>query len=305
MTGESALLHETFKPSGRPLRSEVFRAAIAPAVESLTRADPHLRIDDDPDSIHAARVATRKLRSELRLFRPMLDEGWVEEVRAGLKQLARLLGAVRDTDVVAERLRTLAKRLPACRETDIDPILERLRRIRKTACEVLRGELHAPWYTTLQQTLVAAASNTDGQRLSVPDVRMRRSAVVTRMMRPTWKELKRAVRSAKHEADAAHLHRIRIRAKACRYAAEAVGPFVPAARRAQFERFQRHIARLQQRLGNLRDAVLEESALRAIANHDSLAVGEIAALDTADAERTQALWRASWAKLSHRTSHFW
>jgi len=305
MTAQSAGLHGTFKPSGRPRRSDVFRAAIAPAVESLALADPYLRREDDPKSVHSARIATRKLRAELRLLRPMLDEQWVVDVSARLKQLASLLGAVRDTDVVAERLQTLAKRLPAGREADVDPILDKLRRVRETACEALRAELSAYWYLKLQQTLSAAVSDANGKQLAVPDVRLRRRAVVAQIMRPTWKELEKAVRRAEGSADATRLHRIRIRAKACRYAAEAVAPFVPADRGASYERFIHHIAQLQDRLGRLRDAGVAQTALRTLAGRDSFVAGELAALESASAEQTQVAWRASWTKLSRRKSHFW
>ena len=268
-------------------------------------ADSNLRMQDNTEWVHTARVATRKLRSDLRLFRPTLEATWVADVLAQLKQLAALLGAVRDADVLAERMRSLAKRLPPEHATALDPVFGNLRNVRETAYDALRLELSAFWYFKLLETLVGAVRGGDGPRLAVPDIRLRRSAVVAQIMRPTWKKLKKAVRRAGCGTDDAELHRIRIQAKSCRYAAEAVGPFVPRDRRKRFERFVHHVAGLQEQLGDLHDAVIGQKKLRTIVGIDSFVIDEIAALETAAATATQTAWRASWKKLSSSRSRFW
>ena len=49
---------------------------------------------DDPESVHQARVATRRLRSDLRTFEPFLDERFAAELRGELRWLGAELGAV-------------------------------------------------------------------------------------------------------------------------------------------------------------------------------------------------------------------
>jgi CHAD domain-containing protein len=288
-----------------PRRSDVFRAVVEPPVESLLSADPHLRMQNDTESVHTARIATRKLRSDLRLFRPMLDATWVADVRARLKQLAALLGAVRDADVLAARMRTLAKRLPPEHAAAVDPILGNLRSVREAAYEKLGVELSAMWYASLLETLADAARDTDGHRLVVPNTYLRRRTVVARLMHLTWKKLKKAVRRARRGTLAADLHRIRIRAKSARYAAEAAAPFVPRYRRERLKRFMHHVTRLQDRLGRLHDAVLGQETLRTIAGADRLVIEEIVQIETAAAADMQTAWRASWERLSGRRSRFW
>jgi CHAD domain-containing protein len=289
----------------RPRQSVVFRAAIAPPVEALVRADPHLRVRDDAESVHAARVATRKLRSDLRLFRPLLEPTWAAEVRACLKRLASLLGAVRDADVLTARVGAIASRLPAEHVAAVASMLERLRGARATADDALRLQLSAFWYINLLQTLIAAAQDVDGACLTARNDRVRARKFVARVMRPTWKRLKAAVRRARHETDGTRLHRIRIRAKACRYAAEAIGPFVPESRRDRFVRFVHHIAQLQEQLGNVHDAALDQAALRALTGVDAAVVDEIVERESAAAAAAQAAWRTIWKKLSCRRSRFW
>jgi CHAD domain-containing protein len=284
-----------------PRQSDVFRAAIAPPVEALILADPQLRTRDDAESVHTARVATRKLRSELRLFRPLLDAAWVAEVRASLKRLAALLGTVRDADVLIGRVAITAGRLPAKHAAAVELILGHLRDVRETADDALHLQLSAFWYVELLEALVAAARDLDGQRLVVPNVRVR----ARRVVRPAWVKLRIAVRRAGWEADAARLHQVRIRAKACRYAAEAITPFVAPRRRDRLERFVHYIAQLQERLGNIHDAAIGREALRALAGVDALVVDEIVEFESVTAAAAQAAWRRSWKKLSSRRSRFW
>src|SRR5207302_5418456 len=75
---------------------DVIRNAIAESVAALLHHDPLVRTDRDPEAIHQARVATRKLRSNLRTFGPLLDPEWTEPLRSELGWLAMGLGAVRD-----------------------------------------------------------------------------------------------------------------------------------------------------------------------------------------------------------------
>jgi CHAD domain-containing protein len=124
-------------------------------------------------------------------------------------------------------------------------------------------------------------------------------------MRPTWVKLKVAVRRAGRDADAAQLHRVRIREKACRYAAEAIAPFVAPRRRDSLERFAHHIAQLQERLGNIHDAALGQETLRNLAGAEAFVVDEIVDLESVTATSAEAAWRRSWKKLSSRRSRFW
>ena len=92
--------------------AEVVRNAIAASVERLIRHDPVVRLDTDVEGVHQARVATRRLRSDLRTFRPLLDQEWATALRDELGWLAESLGAVRDGDVLLERFRKRAESLP-------------------------------------------------------------------------------------------------------------------------------------------------------------------------------------------------
>lgn len=72
----------------------------------LTDYEGHLAglmAGDDPRGPHGTRVALRRLRTVLRGFRPILDRAMVLPVELEARALFRLIGPLRDADVLAER----------------------------------------------------------------------------------------------------------------------------------------------------------------------------------------------------------
>ena len=80
-------------------------------VDELVARDPQVR-RDLPDALHKMRVATRRLRSALQTFRPLLDRERTDPLREELRWLAGVLGEVRDTEVMHARLRALVAAEP-------------------------------------------------------------------------------------------------------------------------------------------------------------------------------------------------
>src|SRR5712671_7801085 len=60
---------------------DLVRHVIAVSVASLLCHDPGVRLGDDPEDVHRARVASRRLRSQLRTFRTLLDTEWANALR--------------------------------------------------------------------------------------------------------------------------------------------------------------------------------------------------------------------------------
>ena len=92
---------------------DVIRSVLAESVAAILRNDPLVRATKDPEAVHQARVATRRLRSHMRTFGPLLEPEWTDPLRSELGWLAMALGAVRDREVLLDRLRERAKSLPA------------------------------------------------------------------------------------------------------------------------------------------------------------------------------------------------
>ena len=66
----------------------------------------------DPDGIHDARVATRRLKSAMKLLAPVLSDGQRKPFEKVLKRLRRRLGPLRDLDVMIESLSELSAKAP-------------------------------------------------------------------------------------------------------------------------------------------------------------------------------------------------
>lgn len=87
-------------PEGTPGRTVV--DALAANVAKMVEWDPKVR-NDEWDSVHQMRVATRELRSHLQTFHGILVGDHIARMESELKLLAGVLGVARDAEVVAAR----------------------------------------------------------------------------------------------------------------------------------------------------------------------------------------------------------
>ena len=137
--------------------TEVLRAAISRSTARLLAHDPGVRLGGDAEDIHQARVATRRMRSDLRTFRKALDPGWDESIRDELKWLGGLLGAVRDADVLLERLAGQIEEHADIDDVAGDRLLDVLRAERETARDELLAGMRSDRYLELIERLLAAS----------------------------------------------------------------------------------------------------------------------------------------------------
>ena len=122
------------------------------------RHDPGIRLGEDPEDVHQFRVATRRLRSDLRTFAPLLDPKPVSELRDGLRLLGAKAGAARDTDVLTSRLGPRASRLPQHDAAGVEELIRRLGNQAGAARAAFLDELRSPAYDQLLDALVNIAS---------------------------------------------------------------------------------------------------------------------------------------------------
>jgi CHAD domain-containing protein len=136
----------------------VVSAAIASGVTRIIRHDPGVRLGDDPEHVHQARVGTRRLRSDLRTFWRLLDPEWAGPVRTELGWLAALLGGVRDADVLTGRLRSQIRSLGGVDAKAAAALLRRLAIEREEARVCLLEALDSARYLALLENLAVAAA---------------------------------------------------------------------------------------------------------------------------------------------------
>ncbi|MBV8690123.1 MAG: CHAD domain-containing protein, partial [Actinobacteria bacterium] len=281
---------------------DAIQRAIAASVLRLLMHDAAVRVGTDPEGVHQARVATRRLRSDLRTFGRLLDAEWVGTLREELKWLGGAFGGVRDTDVLDERLRRHAAQLPSEDAKGVAAILRRLSLGRDEHRAEMLADLEGDRYVRLLDALVDAAAN---PRL-LPEADAPAKDAAPELVRRPWSHLEKAVEALADDHSDEALHQVRIRAKRCRYAAEAVAPLVgkPATRLAAA------VANVQTVLGDWHDAVVAEEWLRASVQGGgtaakALAAGQLIAIERAEASELRGSWKPAWKKASSKKLGEW
>jgi len=296
---------------GRSSVGEVVRASIADALERLLDHDYRLRAAaSDPSShdVHQARVATRRLRSDLRTFGAVVDPEWLGHTRDELRWLGDVLGRVRDADVLAGHLDADWERSPGD-DAGRDELRALLGEERADLAADLAAALASDRSVALLDRLHAAAGRppltagrVDGRRVRPDD---RAGKVVPAMVGARWRALRRRVRKAGRHPTDRQLHRIRIGAKQLRYAAEAAVPVIGKPTR----RTAAAAEALQTVLGEQHDAVGAEAWFRERALAASPAGVFAAVRLAADQQRRQleyrGEWRTEWSALARRKRTAW
>ncbi|MDP9264754.1 MAG: CHAD domain-containing protein, partial [Chloroflexota bacterium] len=285
------------KITARSTAADVARYGLATSVIALIRRDADVRGGGDPEAVHQARVVVRRLRSDLRTFKGVLDAEWTRAMRTELDWLGEILGRVRDRQVLAARLRE-GRDVPD--DADLRPVTGILDEEVARARVDLEDAMGSERYLGLVDELVAAAQNPrvhagDGTAASVLRPAVDRS----------WKRLRKAVRTVRADPARHELHPVRIEAKRLRYTCEMLGSVFgkPAQRLASAAK------ELQDVLGEYQDAVVARDWLRDHSAADgastAFALGELAALEVAIRDRAEAEWPAAWKALRRRRPTKW
>lgn len=275
--------------------SAVLGRALAGSVVHLMRHDVVMRLDADPEGVHQARVASRRLRSDLRTFRAALRPEWAESLREELRWLGTVLGEARDADVLLARLQGRTETIPVTEAPGVAQVLEALAQRRKEAHVVLIEALRGDRYVALLDRLVEAAR----QPMVLAEAEMPVARIAPDLLHVPWAHLRKAVRDIGPRPTDEELHTIRIRTKRVRYAADTVAPLLGRSAR----RFAGAAAELQGILGEHNDAVVAESWLRTWAagrrsGDAAFAAGMLAGIERAAAEAARHSWRKAWRSVA-------
>ncbi len=275
-----------------PTAAELITAGL---VASAARLVDHLAIvvlDEDPEGTHQARVGIRRLRSDLRTARSLLDLDVVEPLRGELQWLMGHLGEVRDLDVLLGRLRADLGSLDSVDRERAATVLGAVADDRAAAYERLRAALRTPRCAALLQETahVAAAPPFTRQRAQRPA-----SKVVPGLVRKPLRNLRREVKKLGPTPDDEGLHRLRIKLKRVRYAAELAAPV--AGEKAN--RAARGLARVQDVLGDHHDACTARERLQALGGRTgpsgAWAAGLLGGLQLAHAAEYRERFSLVWA----------
>lgn len=210
----------------------------------------------DPNILHQARVATRRLRAAISLFKAVLVDDRRDAINAELKWLARLLGGARDLDVFITKF--LKPHDEADSVEDVEDLVAEYERQREDAYDRVLDALGSPRFRNLVLDLVAWIEA--GPWLASDDqeaVARRTQPIDEYVAGVLAKRRKVIVKGGVNldEIDDEARHQVRIRAKKLRYASEFLGRLYRRKRRKKHEAFVAALESLQACLGELNDIV--------------------------------------------------
>ncbi len=218
--------------------------------------EPGVRLGEDDEAVHRARVAARRLRAAMSLFRDYLPPE-TQRLRSELRWIAQSLGSVRDLDVQLGQLTAWCKEGETIESYRLDALRDLLLRQRQEARARMLRKLNSARYERLVADFTAFLRDdahnakddlgTTPARKAMPDLISRRYAKV--------RKLGDAIEKDSPPGD---YHELRIRCKKLRYALEFATMLYPKAIRNYLPR----LVALQDLLGLHQDACVAIEEMR-------------------------------------------
>jgi triphosphatase len=261
---------------------------------------------DGPEPVHQMRVAVRRLRSAIKVFRRGVQSTEVDAADAGLKALAARLGPTRDWDVfVTETFAAVAEAFP--HEKHLQRLLAAAERRRRASHGELRAFLTSFEFHRLGIELACLAGGTEWQatlgEAEQAELALSLNDFAARVLDRRLKRLVQ-VESTLAELEPSALHAIRLSAKRLRYAAEIFAPLYSG---KSTSRYLRRLGDLQDRLGALNDVSVASTLLAELARSgggQAFASGLVLGYAGARGGRTRGKIDAVWQKFRRQTP-FW
>ncbi len=250
--------------------AEVVAPKIDAWLDDLANAIPRVIEDTDEEAVHDLRVAMRRIRSLLKVVRPVFGQYYVKLIRDEFKKVADATGALRDEEVMAETFGALS--LDEGHRDAWKPWLARRQQrekvLRSQVVQLLRdGALEAPM--THLRALI---------RLPVPPGQDKEAHKFARRTVLGAHFEVESLRTANVQ-DKTTMHDLRIAYKRLRYAVEALSPVLPPELRA----WGSVATKFQKVLGNIHD---HDVALEVVGADEALpAATRTAVIEALEAKR--------------------
>ena len=303
MTGTTTRATE---PARTWAAGDVLLSHVEEQVQRIRALDAPVRLDT-ADAVHRMRVATRRLRSALATFAPLVRADVVRPLGDELRWLAAELGAVRDAEVLRTRVRAALADGTDEGTAEAAGIADaELSALHRAAHDRLLVELDGERYralVTALDDLVTSPPLTEQAAEPAGDI-------LPRLVARSFQRVRRLVRGADATADDAEreelMHDARKAAKRSRYAAETVEPVFGADAAA----FAEAMEAVQEALGERQDSVLAQERLRHLARDTpstaaAFLYGRLHALEEVQAGLSREHFDVAWKAARRKPLHGW
>ncbi|GAC1331006.1 MAG: inorganic triphosphatase [Beijerinckiaceae bacterium] len=245
----------------RATAKEAFQVICRSCLHDITNNVATIEWEHSVECAHKTRIAVRRLRTAMTLFKKIIVGAEDDRLRRELKWFSDLLGEARDLDVIQ-----MESAIPQARELSGGrALVEVVADKRHAAHGRLMQAVRAKRFFVLLVDLVAWIEDGDwlkrkSRKGDGPVARFARTEIARRR--------KRLVKKAGHLAEIAPeaRHRIRIAGKKLRYMMEFLEPLAQTkTQRREHGKFVKHLESLQTSLGTLHDAEARGDFFREIA----------------------------------------
>jgi len=212
---------------------------------------PGIRRDVDTEFVHQARVATRRMRSALRLLRDAIPDRTAAYLTGEIKWLGGRLGSVRDLDVFLlnlSRFKGKIERFPAKQRQAFEGRIEKRRRLQ---LEGLNQALESPRFKTLERRLMQFLESPLATRPRAPLAMKAVYEVAPALITEKFDAVMEQGRIVLADPKLKQYHLLRIQTKRLRYACEFMAPAYEGA----LDSFIERTVEIQDCLGELQDTV--------------------------------------------------
>jgi inorganic triphosphatase YgiF len=240
MLAEGAFDHEQKASTPAIHEDQIVAEAFAAIVHECVR---HFRLNQaliiaerDPDALHQARVAMRRLRTGFSLFRPAVRQGSVEPLRRELRDFIKPFGEARNLDVFLDTYGDELgwrdrRKLKSARTDAYDQVIDALtgQRCRWMFLDLVEWTASQDWRKNMSSEPIGAFS--------------------ARQLDAAWKKVRRRA-SKVGDLKEQQLHRLRIDIKKLRYTVEFLAPLY---RKKHVRKFSSSLEAMQDCLGLIHD----------------------------------------------------
>jgi triphosphatase len=259
--------------------------------------EPGTRLGEDPEELHQMRVAARRMRAVIRLFRPAIAPRF-EYLEDELRWIARVLGEERDLQVQSEYFVATMRASSRADAEDLRPFVDGLKeRIAQAQASVVEA-LDSARYQELVRDMTATLRNVygEGDGASTP-VRV----FAARALRDRWRSVRKQASRIHDDSPSSDVHRLRIKGKRLRYALETFEPLFGRRTAKMIERTKD----LQDILGEHQDHIfaiqwMRENAMRDAADlppETLIQIGELIERRREEVNEIHGSWSKSYARV--------
>lgn len=253
-------------PDFAPMAVDVSMTIVEVALANLRRYlsawhlhEPGARLGDDPEELHALRIAGRRLDAILRQFRSSLPLSF-RRIRTTLKTILRALGHARDLDVALSELETFSREASKTDRNSAEPLKQYL------VSE--RGRARARMLSVLDSSRVQKNLQALTSLLAAPSAASQHSSselalnVAPELIRRRYRKLRKGANLLRSDSSMEAYHEVRGLVKKLRYMLEAVAVIYgkPA------DEMLRALQLWQEKLGVQQDAAVASSRLKTLAS---------------------------------------